>query len=130
MGAWGEESCSNDDCWDYLDMEDIHNPDQSDVVHCLDEALTARYGSPHLGCVIWFLRHGLKVSVQHLAQGIVKAEELLADEDYLSRWCRPDIRAQNLEKEIREMKQAIIDGGQGKVEHIPGLFEKISGETK
>jgi hypothetical protein len=128
MGAWGEESCSNDHCWDYLDMEDIHNPDQSDVERCLTEAADPmRHDGPHLGCVIWFLRHGLKVSEEHLKEGITEAEELLLDDDYLNQWCRPNVREQNLIKEITEMKQAIIDGGQGKVEHIPGLFEKILG---
>jgi len=138
MGAWGEESCSNDSCWDALcfgGIEEIHEITQEEVKPCLDKLDTEKtsygafYGESEdfLGCVIWILRQGLVVEVKYIEKAKAVAEKCLTDEESLSRWCSKTARLEHLNKEIREMQSAIENDGQGIKEHIPSLFEKLGG---
>jgi len=131
MGAWGLESCSNDGCWDALYVGGVSNMSdakQDEVTPCLNilaERDWCGKDEKFLGCVVWFLSHGLIVEKNHLEKAKEVAQALLDNKGYLDSWSPPEGRAENLRKEIKDIEDAMKNGGQGVEEHIPGLFEKI-----
>jgi hypothetical protein len=131
MGAWGEESCSNDSCWDNLYAENIHEMTQAEADNSLVKAFSRQAEDDDdlcakVGVVIWILRQGLRVKEKYLDRAKDIAYHLLGCKEYLDRWNSSKTRAAHLGREIEEIKEAIKDGGLGKKQHIPGLFEKIA----
>jgi len=128
MGAWGCESCANDDCWDNLKAENIHEMTQQEadvsLTKCFDDKSVDK--AVRLGVVVWILRHGLKVSTKYLQLAAKIAEELYNDADYIDEWKKPSVRKDHLQREIAEIKIAIENDGQGTKKHIPGLLQKMA----
>jgi hypothetical protein len=128
MGAWGDESCSNDGCWDLLTMENIHEPTQEQSDTCLDELFDTKPEWPQpyevVGTIIWLLRHGMKVKEEYLKIGI-ELLETFNNEDHFKQWRDPESRKANVLKEKAQLEAALAGDGTIPEEHIPGLFEKI-----
>lgn len=136
MGAWGTESCSNDSCWDALGdggVGDIHNPKQCEVGPCLKSCVECIKKCPeydgftqdYLGCIVWFIRHGMIVEEKHLLQGIMIARNMIKSQDHLENWCNQTERCKQLNLEIEDMAGAIEKDGQGTTREMEGLFAKI-----
>lgn len=136
MGAWGDESCSSDGCWDMLEdigIDQIHEMKQSEVDSACKklENLISKKVKFHVedlrdivGCVIWFLRHGKRVPKSLLEKVIPLANKMIKEEDYED-WSDPDSRKKNVKKEADQIAQAIQGDGTISEEHITGLFEKL-----
>ena len=153
MGAWGNESCANDSCWDRLGnygygIDDIHEVaqeqdklnaglaqhqqelDQSEAA--TDFITIAKHGIRYeytdlLGCVVWGLTHGCKIDVEHLERALLIARSCLTEVEASnpSEWREPDKRADCLREEITEMEAAIKADGQGQERHVKGLMERM-----
>jgi len=136
MGAWGEESCSSDSCWDNLWAKDIHHMTQKEADNSLLKSFSQRSRrkdstdaeilAAQLGVIIWILRQRLVVKKEYLFKGKVFARVLLSSKEYLDNWENSAKRADHLNREIKDIDEAIKNGGIGKKEHVPGLFEKIA----
>ena len=133
MGAWGNESCSSDDCWDNLWAKDIHNMTQKEADNSLAKTFIQKVAkgdddefAAQLGVVIWVLRQGLKVEKKYLTTAKNITLLLLGSKEYLECWNEPKERLAHLKRESQEITEAIKSGGVGKKEHIPGLMEKIA----
>jgi len=141
MGAWGDESCSNDSCWDALHL-------CKDIFEITDEE--ARKQSRHtmlkrtvysnnpaenaetkVGVIVHLLKEGKTVEVRLLRKALPYIQVMLGDESYLSRWRSPESRRGCLESERKQIEKAIGRGGVGERRHVPGLLERIvTGESK
>jgi len=135
MGAWGYESCSNDDCWDNLQSENIFYITQQEADDSLTKVFAKKQDPKHestgllqtqLGVVIWALRHGLIVQKEYLDKGKEIAESLLNNKEYLNEWGFSDNRVEHLKREISDISKAANKGGAGTETHIPGLMENIA----
>lgn len=126
MGAWGCESCSNDYVWDWLFAEDIHNMTQAEADDSLKKVFAQKDNQENnfekLGVVVWLLTHGLRVPISKLRQALKYAKAEL-DPKLLEDWS--DGRKECVEQEIVEIREAIKNGGKGKVRHVKGLFERM-----
>lgn len=130
MGAWGDESCSNDSCWDLLaPIEDIHDFTQEEADKCLTEVFGGEndWAEPYqmVGTVIWVLRHGKKVEARHL-EAALELLKTFNNEEHFSMWRDPKSRQANVLKEKLQMEHALAGDGTIPEEHIPGLMEKIA----
>lgn len=128
MGAWGYESCSNDNCWDYLDCEDIHEPTQEEC-----DRITAKFCDHRiheweevLGCTIWFLDHGLTVSREALMEAFKMCDELINDDSHIEEWSDPEARVEALNDELDILVTALKGDGKGEIREVEGLLEKIA----
>jgi len=133
MGAWGNESCSSDSCWDNLWAKDIHNMTQKEADNSLAKTFAQKIASDdsdgfaaQLGVVIWVLRQGLKVEKKYLTAAKNITLLLLGSKEYLKCWNEPKERLAHLKRESKEITEAIKNGGVGKKEHILGLMGKIA----
>jgi hypothetical protein len=135
MGAWGDESCSNDSCWDWLGsggVEDIHEMKQEEVEPCLEHVFSVigddiATDCDKLGCVIWFLRHGLMVPKKFLHLALPITNKLL--ENVEESGYNPECRRRQLSQEHEDVLEALAGNGTIEPKHIPGLLEKICGVT-
>lgn len=139
MGAWGDESCSSDDCWDALarcGIKDIHDMKEDDAHSALVMFVTfskewnTRTKEIHLGMVTWILRHGLGVEHVHLRLARDHAHELRKDGAYMARWRDHAAREVQLGIEIHDIELAMRDlpeGQRGRVQarEVPGLLERL-----
>jgi hypothetical protein len=134
MGAWGCESCSNDSCWDHLDLcKDIHNCTEKEIEDCLakyDSLATsedARKREVFLGVVVWGLTHKSKVATKHLESAFGIAADLLKDSGYLSDWRSSEERMNCLLDEIKLIKFALKNDGlpPQEITSPEGLLEKM-----
>jgi len=118
MGAWGDESYSNDGCCDALGevIEDIYNFSQGDANKCLkrnfdiinkQKEIETYDKQDFLGCVVWILNQDKKVAKKYLMSALSFAEEMLSSKEYLETWCSPSSRKYCLRKEIRILKKAL-----------------------
>jgi hypothetical protein len=133
MGAWGKESCSSDSCWDNLWAKNIHHMTQKEADNSLKKSFSQKNEhkdlevlAAQLGVIIWILRQGLVVKKEYLLKGKAFAHALLSSKEYLDNWVDSEKRAENLNLEIKDIDEAIKNGGLGKKEHVPGLFEKMN----
>lgn len=129
MGAWGEESCSNDGCWDLLTMGNIHEPTQEEADKCLDEVFSKKCSwARHyekVGAVIWLLRHGMRVSDKHLKRALRELKKF-NNEEHFNTWRDPECRARHVAREKEQLKEALKGDGTIKIEYVPGLFDKLA----
>ncbi len=133
MGAWGEESCSNDHCLDNLLAEDIGNITQREAEESLAVSLESLDNNPcdiydakaFLGVVIWCLDHGCQVAENYLQRGIRVAELMLSNPEYFDRWRDPAQRERCLHDEVAIIQHALAHDGKSDRRDIPGLMDKM-----
>lgn len=132
MGAWGYESCANDNCWDNLWAENIHKMTQKEADDSLEKCFDGKTfrstdeKQTGLGVVIWILRQGLKVDGKYLKRAAKFAVDLREDKEYLSEWNSETKRKENLDRELGEINESLKNDGQGNKQHVPGLFEHMA----
>lgn len=147
MGAWGCESCSNDNCWDMLgnaldktgkkeiSIHKITQPQANVVVEEVQKHLGKKNykGSAKdeesidaLGCIIWLINHGLTVDVKILKLALETAKKVLADKDHIDTYCDRGEREQCLKDEVEAIQAAIKHGGVGQPKHVKGLMERMA----
>lgn len=140
MGAWGEESCSNDSVLDILDEYFIteEHYTQNDADNCMNDVISSflsrkpsslRYDSTCfqdlVGCAVWILRDEKIISHNHLVIARAAAQWMRDSEEYLEEWNNPKLRKAHLEKEIAEFEYAMKNGGKlDKKVEIPTLMDK------
>lgn len=129
MGAWGDESCSNDGCWDLLGVADIYNMTPEQIEAALKDAEESKWAATYerLGVVIWVLRHGWTVPEKYLKIAKDWVKKLIDAKSWDEDWCDPKSRRRQLLKEQTNVEEALANGGRLKAkEHIPGLLEKFA----
>jgi hypothetical protein len=131
MGAWGNESCACDDCWDLFYAKNIHEMTQKEADRSVKEAFKkkARYDwqiQARLGVIVWILNQGLKVGNRYLKLVQNYPNRLLKDKEHMDSWREPDERKRCLREERQQIKEALKNDGVGKLKYTKGLMEKMA----
>jgi len=139
MGAWGTESCSNDDTWDCLEGN-IHNMTQKNADDSIANVWSQEFkGAPNvvrwniannenikLGVVIHILNQGLKVP-PHIILEVYQIARCRLDIKVIKKegWRDPEARWNTLFLEMRQLRTAYNADGQCIEKHVKGLLEKM-----
>ena len=117
MGAWSEESYSNDDVWDALSKggRDPRRIGQVRVnVLVSNLFLSDKRDETKLGVTVFFLLRGMKVPREHLEGALKMARKLAGTKKYLREWVEPRKREAMLVWEAGQIERALAHGCRGR----------------
>jgi len=119
MGTWSEESYENDATYDLLSM----TPDRMTETQINKSIMRAHSKASKdndnewddewdktalLGTVVFCLHLGHKVrDKKHLEKALKVAQDFLADKEYLAEWKTSKTRVEQLQKEIKMIKEVL-----------------------
>jgi hypothetical protein len=129
MGAWGYESCSNDNTMDSvaLHCNDTYNVSQEEVDACLKAKFTdnSEHTSNNVGLVIWFLQQDNKIPQKYLERCLVIIEEKLKETGNPSGWGNILKRKEMLALEKEIIESALSKDGYSSLEYETPLGDML-----